>query len=400
MKPEEQLKLISRGIVEIIGEEDLLRKLYEDRSLTVKFGIDPTAPDIHLGHTVPLQKLRQFQSLGHQVQLVVGDYTAMIGDPSGRSETRPMLTREEIEANLNTYKSQVFKVLDEDKTRLYYNSVWLNDLTSQQMIQLASKYTVQQMLQRRDFGNRMRENRPITISEIFYPLLVGYDSVVLQSDIEIGGTDQLFNFMTSREVQQAYGIKPEAVVTLPLLEGLDGKKKMSKSLGNAVGIEDAPFDMFGKIMSISDELMMRYYVLISDATNEEIEHMKSRMAEGENPIIYKQRLAREIVGRYHGETASEASERRFNEAYRERRNPMDIEKLEIKYTVCGDLALRSIISEYFGVSRSQATRLIEQGAVDINGEKVKNSQYRMTPDDGISLRVGKKEPVKLYFKKY
>lgn len=253
---EDQLNGFRRGTEDILTEDELIRKLKQNRPLNVKFGVDPTAPDIHLGHTVPLQKLKQFQDLGHNIQLIIGDYTAMIGDPSGRSETRPTLTREEIENNIGTYQKQVFKVLDPDKTDLVYNSQWLEKFSRTDVIKLCSKYTVQQLLQRRDFGERIKQTKTLFVTELLYPLLIGYDFVHLKSDVEIGGTFQLFNLMASREMQKAYGQEPEVIITLPLLEGIDGVKKMSKSFGNAIGVNDDPNDMYGKIMSISDDLMI------------------------------------------------------------------------------------------------------------------------------------------------
>jgi len=399
LKLEDQLREIKRGTVGIITEEELTAKLGESRPLNIKFGVDPTAPDIHLGHTVPLQKLRQFQDLGHNIQLIIGDYTAMIGDPSGRSETRPMLTREEIEANLETYKHQVFKILDSSRTNLLFNSAWLRNFSGEDMIRLGSKYTVQQLLQRRDFGERVEQNKPLSVTELLYPLLVGYDSVHLKSDIEIGGTDQLFNFMASREIQKAYGQKPEVIITLPLLEGLDGVKKMSKSLGNSIGVTEQPIDMYGKVMSISDDLMLKYYELLSNTPIQEFEQIREEIKSGKaNPIDYKQRLAREIVSRYHGESAAEASQEYFNRVHRRRDLPSEIEIATLTYLPKSSLSLIEAIRKVGRAdSNNAARRLIEHGGVRINGEKILNIDYVLEPIDGQVLQVGKNFYRKLEF---
>lgn len=400
LKLEYQLKEIRRGTVGILAEEELVAKLVESRPLNVKFGVDPTAPDIHLGHTVPLQKLKQFQDLGHNIQLIIGDYTAMIGDPSGRSETRPMLTREEIEANLETYKDQVFKILDPSRTTLLFNSAWLNQFSGADVIRLGSKYTVQQLLQRRDFGERINQNKPLSVTELLYPLFVGYDSVHLKSDIEIGGTDQLFNFMASREIQKAYGQRPEVVITLPLLEGVDGVKKMSKSLGNSIGVSEAPTDMYGKIMSISDNLMLRYYELISNVPVQEFEEMKERIKSGEsNPIDYKQRLAREMVLRYHGELAANESQEYFNRVHRRRGLPLEVETSLVEFHKGFSLSLVDAIrTSGRANSNSVARRLIEQGGVKLDGKKVSDVNYILEPRNGQILQVGKNFYRKIEFR--
>jgi tyrosyl-tRNA synthetase len=400
LKLEDQLREIKRGTVGILTEEELVTKLGESRPLNVKFGVDPTAPDIHLGHTVPLQKLKQFQDLGHNIQLIIGDYTAMIGDPSGRSETRPMLTREAIEANLETYKDQVFKILDPSRTTLLFNSAWLNPFSGADMIRLGSKYTVQQLLQRRDFGERINQNKPLSVTELLYPLLVGYDSVHLKSDIEIGGTDQLFNFMASREIQKAYGQRPEVVITLPLLEGVDGVKKMSKSLGNAIGVSETPIDMYGKIMSISDDLMLRYYELISNVPVQEFEEMKEEIKSGKsNPIDYKQRLAKEMVLRYHGESAASESQDYFNRVHRKRDLPSEVETSLVEYHPGSSLSLVDAVKiSGRANSNNAARRLIEQGGVKLDGKKVLDVSYTLEPRNGQVLQVGKNFYRKLEFK--
>jgi tyrosyl-tRNA synthetase len=398
---EEQLRNIKRGSIELISEEELIIKLKQNRPLNIKFGIDPTAPDIHLGHTVPLQKLRQFQDEGHNIHLIIGDYTAMIGDPSGRSEARPMLTKDEISKNLKTYTEQVFKILDPNLTKILYNSQWLGQFTGEDMIKLASRYTVQQLLQRRDFSNRIAENRPLSLSELIYPLLVGYDSVHLQTDIEIGGSDQLFNFVTSRSLQSAYGQMPEIILILPLLEGIDGQKKMSKSLNNAIGVTEEPSEMYGKLMSINDNLMLKYYELLSNIPTGELDHIKRNVLEKtENPLIYKKRLAREIVARYHSEVAAEYAENNFSQVVQKKNVPETVEKMEVKYASHDDLSLVGILRKT-GIpsSNSEARRLINQRAVKINGETVTDVLYSIEPIDGTIMKVGKRNFRELYFTK-
>ena len=398
---EEQLRNIKRGSIELISEEELIIKLKQNRPLNIKFGIDPTAPDIHLGHTVPLQKLRQFQDEGHNIHLIIGDYTAMIGDPSGRSEARPMLTKDEISKNLKTYTEQVFKILDPNLTKILYNSQWLGQFTGEDMIKLASRYTVQQLLQRRDFSNRIAENRPLSLSELIYPLLVGYDSVHLQTDIEIGGSDQLFNFVTSRSLQSAYGQMPEIILILPLLEGIDGQKKMSKSLNNAIGVTEEPSEMYGKLMSINDNLMLKYYELLSNIPTGELDHIKRNVLEKtENPLIYKKRLAREIVARYHSEVAAEYADNNFSHVVHKKNVPETVEKMEVKYASHDDLSLVGILRKT-GIpsSNSEARRLINQRAVKINGETVTDVLYSIEPIDGTIMKVGKRNFRELYFTK-
>ena len=396
----EQLKIIKRGIVEIITSESLEEKLYEERPLNVKFGVDPTAPDIHLGHTVPLQKLKQFQELGHNIQLVIGDYTAMIGDPSEKSETRPMLSSEKIKINRDSYTKQVFKVLDANKTNLLYNSEWLSKFSGTDMIKLCSRYTVQKLIQRRDFSKRLEEDKPLSVSELIYPLLVGYDSVYLGTDIEIGGTDQLFNFMASRDVQKAHGQTPEVIITLPLLEGTDGIKKMSKSLGNSIGVDDDPIDIYGKIMSISDSTMIKYYELLSDVSLEELEHIKKPLKEGkENPMIYKERLAMEITEKYHGSDAAHEAQEFFIKVHKKKKVPDEMQKIEILYKDEFNLGIIDILRKTGrALSNSEARRLIEQGGIRIDDNIISDINYHLEPRNGTVLKVGKQYFRKLYFK--
>ncbi len=400
MNIDDQVREITRGTIDVISTDELKSKLSENRPLNIKFGIDPTAPDIHLGHTVPLQKLKQFQDMGHVIHLIIGDYTAQIGDPSGKSETRPMLTPDQIQANLATYTDQVFKILDPDRTDLLFNSQWLDQFSGRDMIDLGSRYTVQQLLQRRDFGNRIKEGRPLSVTELLYPLLVGYDSVHLHSDIELGGSDQLFNFTASRALQSAYGQKPEVIMILPILEGLDGVQKMSKSLGNAIGVRENPDDMYGKIMSISDDLMIKYYELLSDVPVSQLDEIKTNVKAGkENPMVYKKGLARELVARYHGVQEAQQAEYRFEEVHQRRHNPDELESLQIPYSSESDLGLISIVRLSGRAStNSEARRLIQQSAVRINDEPITDINYRVTPEDGSVLRVGKRFFKELYFK--
>lgn len=393
MTLEDKLNEFRRGTKNIFTEKELVRKLKQDKPFNVKFGVDPTSPDIHLGHTVPLQKLKQFQDFGHNIQLVIGDYTAMIGDPSGRNETRPTLTREEIENNMETYKKQVFKVLNPNKTSLVYNSRWLEKFSGTDIIKLGSKYTVQQLLQRRDFGGRLKQNRPLSVTELLYPLLVGYDSVHLKSGVEIGGTDQLFNFMASREIQKAYGQEPEVIITLPLLEGTDGVKKMSKSFGNVIGVNDNPNDMYGKIMSISDDLMLKYYELLSETSLEEFQKIREAISSGNvNPMGYKQRLAGEIVSKYHGQDLALSAEERFNYVHRRKNIPEKLEEQVIDYPIGGkELPIIKVLRQIERIrSNSEARRLIEQGGVRVDGKTINNINCVIFPQDGQVVQIGKR----------
>jgi tyrosyl-tRNA synthetase len=395
MEIKRQIEEFTRGAVNVLGSESLESKLNEGRPLNIKFGVDPTAPDIHLGHTVPLQRLKGFQNYGHNVQLIIGDYTAMIGDPSGKSETRPMLTPEEIQHNLATYTTQVFKLLNPEKTELLYNSHWLGKFSGADMLKIGTKHSVQQLLQRRDFKNRIDSGSPLSVTELFYPLLVGYDSVHLKTDVEIGGTDQLFNFLASREMQKAYGLLEEVVITLPILEGLDGVKKMSKSLGNAIGVTEKPNEMYGKIMSVSDDLMWKYFDLLSDRTIEEISEMKSS---GRNPMEYKMALASEIVEKYHGRNLARGAATYFEDVHRRRNIPEKLEKINLDYRP--NLTIVDIL-RYSGRTKTngEARRLIEGGGVRINGEKISDSNYAIKSDRDQTLQVGKKFYRELRFSK-
>jgi tyrosyl-tRNA synthetase len=393
---EEQLKVIKRGTEEIIVEEELIEKLkysYENNiPLKVKAGFDPTAPDLHLGHTVLIHKMRHFQELGHHVIFLIGDFTGMIGDPTGKNETRKALTREEVLKNAETYKEQVFKILDPEKTEIAFNSKWMLEMGTIGLIQLASQYTVARMLERDDFSKRYETGRPISIHEFLYPLVQGYDSVALKSDIELGGTDQKFNLLVGRDLQRNYGQKPQIAITVPILEGLDGVQKMSKSLGNYVGINEPANDMFGKIMSISDELMLRYYLLLSEKSLEEIEKIKVDIAsEKLHPMKAKKDLAYEIVKRYHGDEGAKGALSHFETLFSKKEIPDDIEE----YSFQTGLRLIDIINRLnFVSSNSEARRLATQGGVTVNNEKVSDVNVVLENGEYI-LKVGKRKFAKI-----
>lgn len=383
------LALIARGTDELTKAEELRERLAYSRPLRVKVGFDPTAPDLHIGHTVVLNKMRQFQDLGHTVIFLIGDFTGLIGDPTGKSETRKPLTREQVQENADTYAEQVFKVLDRDKTEVRFNSEWLNELGSVGMIELAAKYTVARMLERDDFERRFKGNQPIAIHEFLYPLSQGYDSVMLEADVEMGGTDQKFNLHVGRHLQQHYGQLPQVIITLPLLEGLDGVQKMSKSLGNYVGITEAPDQMFGKLMSISDDLMWRYFELLSFRTNEEIEAFRTAVGEGQNPRDIKFLLCEEIVERFYDRAAAEAARQTFVDRFRQGAMPEDIPERQLDTGGEGVGVAAALTQCGLTASNSEAFRLIKQGGVRIDGEKVSDRSLTLEPGfDGV-LQVGK-----------
>jgi tyrosyl-tRNA synthetase len=385
LSPEEQLGIIKRGVVEIIEEEELLKKLKEGRPLRVKAGFDPTAPDLHLGHTVLLQKLRQFQQLGHEVYFVIGDFTAMIGDPTGRSETRPPLSREEVLENAKTYEHQVFKILDPEKTNIVFNSTWLSELGTEGIIKLAGKYTVARMLERDDFSKRFKEGVPIYIHEFIYPLLQGYDSVFLKADVELGGTDQKFNLLVGRDLQRAFGQEPQVCITLPLLVGLDGVRKMSKSYQNYVAIQEEPESMFGKIMSISDDLMWEYYTLLTDYTEEEIEDFKKNL----HPMEAKKKLAHFIVERFHGKEQADKALEFFVKTFSEREFPEDAPIIEVPYGL-KRRAYELLFELGIESSKNSARRVVEGGGLRINGAKVEDPNQEIEIKEELRLQVGKK----------
>lgn len=387
---DEQLSLIKRGTAEIISEEDLIEKLKEDRPLTIKAGFDPTAPDLHLGHTVVLQKMKHFQTLGHNIVFLIGDFTGMIGDPSGKSETRKPLTKEQVLANAETYKEQVFKILDPEKTKVVFNSHWLNELGTKGVLELTAKATVARILERDDFQKRYNSGQPIGMHEFMYPLIQGYDSVALNADVELGGTDQKFNLLVGRDLLRSYGKKPQIAITMPIIEGLDGVQKMSKSLNNYVGISESPDEMFGKLMSITDELMFRYYTLLSDKSLTEIENMKKDISNGViHPMEAKKQLAGEIVARYHSSSDAELARSNFERVFSRRENPEDM----VEYHCNGNQLLDIIISLNFATSKTDARRLAEQGGVYFNGERVSDLTF-MPLQTGV-LKVGKRKFAKI-----
>ena len=366
---EEQLALIKRGAEEVLVESELVEKLKRGQPLRIKAGFDPTAPDLHLGHTVLINKLRQFQELGHQVVFLIGDFTGMIGDPSGKSTTRPPLTREQVLDNAETYKAQVFKILDPAKTEVAFNSTWMDQLTPADFIRLASQYTVARMLERDDFQKRYEGNQPIAIHEFLYPLVQGYDSVALRADVELGGTDQKFNLLMGRELQRAYGQPSQCIVTMPLLEGLDGVKKMSKSLGNYVGIQEAPGVMYNKLVSMPDALMWRYFELLSFRSMEEIEQFKQDVAAGANPRDIKIKLAEEIVARFHGEEAAANAHRSAGNRLKDGELPDDLPEVEL--LSAEDMPISSVLNKAGLVKNAAAARdLLNAGSVKVDGEVV------------------------------
>jgi tyrosyl-tRNA synthetase len=399
---EEQLALIERGCEGLVSKEELTSKLESfqksGRPLRVKVGFDPTAPDLHLGHTVLLQKLRQFQQLGHQVCFLIGDFTAMIGDPTGKSETRPALSREEVLRNAETYKQQVFKMLDPEKTEVVFNADWLGKLSAHDMIKLASELTVARMLERDDFKKRFHSNQPISIHEFFYPLLQGYDSVALQADVELGGTDQLFNLLMGREMQRSRGMQPQVVLTTPLLEGLDGVNKMSKSLGNYISICEPPNEIFGKTLSVSDELMFRYYELLSDLSLAEISRLKEDVAQGRaHPKAVKVRLAKELVARFHDQAAADAAEQHFEQVFKKHELPDDIPEKRMAAQDDGIPLPRLLLDAGLVASVSEGRRMIQQNAVSVNGEKMTDVNVQVAASGELLLKVGKRRFCKVIF---
>jgi len=399
---DEQIKLIERGVIDCISREELVKKLEKSLAtgipLRIKAGFDPTAPDLHLGHTVLLQKLKHFQDLGHDVYFLIGDFTGMIGDPTGKSETRKALTREDVARNAESYKEQVFKILDPEKTRVVFNSQWLGKLDSFAMIRLASELTVARMLEREDFKVRFREGNPISIHEFLYPLIQGYDSVALEADVEIGGTDQLFNLLMGRDLQRSRKQVPQVVLTLPLLEGLDGVNKMSKSLGNYIGITESANDIYGKILSISDHLMFRYYELLSDLGGEQIVQLKKDMEEGKlHPKEIKKQLARELTARFHSVEAAMQAEQNFEQVFQKGGLPDDIQVVEIEASE--DLWLPQLLVDMELVkSTSDGRRMIKQNAVSLDGEKVTDVNAMVKPKGEVLVKVGKLRYCKVCFR--
>ncbi len=390
LSPEEQLSELKRGTAEVLLEAELLAKLRSGRPLRVKAGFDPTAPDLHLGHTVLINKMRRFQDFGHEVIFLIGDFTGLIGDPSGRNATRPALTPEEVQANAATYQEQIFKILDPARTRVEFNSRWMNSMNAVGLIQLAAKHTVARMLERDDFSKRYKSGQPIAIHEFLYPLVQGYDSVALQADVELGGTDQKFNLLVGRQLQEASGQAPQVVLTMPLLEGLDGVNKMSKSLGNYIGVTEPPDEMFGKLMSVSDELMWRYFDLLSFRTNTQLEQLKADVAQGRNPMEVKFELAHEITARFHDDAAAAEARQRFNARSQKREIPSEVQQLSV--TVDRDtIGVAALLKQCELVpSTSEAARLMRQGGVRLNGEKILDAKASVAVPSSSLLQVGKR----------
>ena len=392
---QDQISELKRGAEEILVEEELFEKLKTGRPMRVKTGFDPTAPDLHLGHTVLINKMRQFQEFGHTVIFLIGDFTGLIGDPSGKNATRPPLTREQIEENAHTYKEQVFKILDPEKTEIRYNSQWMNELGAAGMITLAARHTVARMLERDDFKKRFNSNQPIAIHEFLYPLAQGYDSVALKSDVELGGTDQKFNLLVGRELQKQYGQSPQVILTVPLLEGLDGVKKMSKSTGNYIALEDSPNDMFGKIMSISDELMWRYYELLSFKTGNEICAIKKGVDDGSNPRDAKFGLAEEIIARFYNASAATDARKNFIGQFAQGVVPEDMPEIDLVVDLAG-IRIANLLKEASLVgSTSEGMRMIKQGAVKIGGEKVADPALVIESGAEMVIQVGKRKWAKV-----
>lgn len=395
LSADRQLQEIRRGVDAIIPEDELRTKLGESRPLRVKAGFDPTAPDLHLGHTVLINKMRQFQELGHEVVFLIGDFTGMIGDPSGRSATRPPLTPQDVARNAQTYEAQIFKILDRKRTRVEFNSRWMGQMSAADLIGLAARHTVARMLERDDFHKRYTSGKPIAVHEFLYPLVQGYDSVALQADVELGGTDQRFNLLVGRQLQQAFGQSPQVVITLPLLEGLDGVNKMSKSLDNYVGITDTPEGMYGKIMSVSDELMWRYYDLLSFRPLAELSQLRQEVVEGRNPRDVKMGLAAELVARFHGAAAAESASEAFMRRFSDRLLPDDIIDVTV-HAREGRLGVAYLLREaQLVTSTSEALRMIRQGAVRIDGERVEDGRREISAGASHVFQVGKRRVARI-----
>ena len=399
---EEQIALIERGTVDLINKEDLIAKLKHSaktgKPLKIKAGFDPTAPDLHLGHTVLIQKLKHFQDLGHEILFLIGDFTGMIGDPTGKSETRKPLTQEQVAKNAETYKEQIFKILDPAKTKVVFNSHWLSKLTSHDFIKLASQLTVARMLEREDFKVRFENQRPIAIHEFMYPLIQGYDSVALEADVEIGGTDQRFNLLMGRDLQRTWGQAPQVVLTMPLLEGLDGVNKMSKSLGNYIGITEPANDIYGKVLSASDDLMFRYFELLSDLTSDEIQELKDGLASGKlHPKAVKQQLARELTARFYDQETAIKAEENFERVFSQHELPEDMPEIEFSAET-DEIWLPKLLTDLELVkSNGEARRMIKQNAVSLNGEKISDDSHTVPATGEVLIKVGKRRFCKVRF---
>lgn len=392
---EATLEIIKRGAVEVLLEDELIKKLAKGKPLRIKAGFDPTAPDIHLGHTVLINKLRQLQDLGHEIMFLIGDFTGLIGDPTGKNVTRQPLTPEQVAANAETYAQQVFKILDPYKTRVMFNSAWLNNKSAADLIKLAAVSTVARMLERDDFSKRYNSGQPIAIHEFLYPLLQGYDSVEMRADIELGGTDQKFNLLMGRELQKHFGQEPQVVITMPLLEGLDGVKKMSKSLGNYIGVNDAPEEMFGKVMSISDELMWRYFELLSFRPMAEINQWRADAEAGANPRDFKVKLALELVERFHNAALAEQAYAAFVSRFQKGQLPENLPYIELTSASTSMLIAQVLKSANLTSSTSEAMRMVKAGAVKVNGEKVVSLAFTIRQNEELIIQVGKHKAAKV-----
>ncbi len=393
---EEQLAVITRGAVDIVPLEDLKNKLErsckENKPLRIKFGADPSAPDLHLGHTVVLRKLRQFQQLGHHVIFLIGDFTGMIGDPTGKSSTRKRLSKEEVLANAETYKTQIFKILDPEKTEIVFNSQWCGAMTFADVLDLTARYTVARLLEREDFGKRYREGRPISLIEFMYPLIQGYDSVALKADVELGGTDQMFNLMVGRELQKEYGQESQVILTMPLLEGTDGTQKMSKSLGNYIGINEPPSQIFGKVMSIPDSLIIKYFELLTDVSDTTLKRYEQEMKQGANPRDYKVLLAKEIVSFYYSQAEAKHCHEEFERIFRQGGTPDEM----AEFTLSAPMTLIDVLVQSGTLpSKSEVRRMLQQNAVSIDGERVSQEGYLLQPQQERVIKVGKRKFLKV-----
>ncbi len=400
MNVEQQVEYLGKGTVDLIEKADLAAKLGRGKPLTVKVGFDPTAPDIHLGHTVVIRKMKHFQQLGHRVVFLIGDFTGMIGDPTGKKATRPALSKEEVLQNAETYRRQVTKILDPEKTEIRFNSEWLAALGAEGMIRLAAKYTLARILERDDFRKRYEGRQPIAIHELLYPLAQGYDSVALRADVEMGGTDQLFNLLVGRDLMREYGLDPQVVITMPLLEGLDGTEKMSKSLDNYIGIDEEPGQMFGKIMSISDDLMWKYYTLCSDLSPAEVRDLRERVASGgQHPMEAKRDLAKSIIRDFHDEDAAAAAEAEFRRVFSERQVPTEIEETRLPATAEPQMLARVLVAAGLAESNKDAQRLIAQGGVLVDDQKIESTKHTLECAAGKTylVKVGKRRFARIGF---
>jgi len=395
----EQLEVIKRGTEELISEEEMVRKLENsiktNRPLRIKQGFDPTAPDIHLGHTVGIRKLRQFQDLGHKIVLIIGDYTGMVGDPSGKNETRPRLDRKTLMKNAETYENQFFKILEKSKTEIHYNGEWFAEMKFDEIMNLAAKFTIARILERDDFTKRYKEGNPISLHEFYYPLMQGYDSVAIKADVELGATEQKFNLLTARDVQREYGQEPQVILTLPVLEGIDGGQRMSKSLGNYIGIDDEPNEMYGKVMSIPDSLILKYFTLVTDYSLDQLQELKRRLDDQHtNPMVLKKELARTIIAMYHSNESARSAEQNFERVFSKKEIPVDIEEIVVASSDLPKLLVKALTDCGAVASNGEARRLIQQGGVRVNDEKINDVNYTFNQKGKYITKVGKRRFIK------